>query len=178
MNPVPVTVRPARAGLAAATAFVAAVALLASGPVFPLPEDANQPIEINAERAEMDRESGTVTYRGSVEAQQGTMRVSADEMIIKVENQKVVRITARGNPAHYQQQLEADKGLVKARADTIVYHTKDEKIDLEGSAYLEQGGTEISGELIHYDVVAGKANAEAGDEQPVHVIVQPATRSK
>src|SRR5690606_4148292 len=116
-------------------------------------------------------------YTGSVRAEQGTMKVTADEMTVTVENQKVVRITARGNPATYQQLLEADQGLVKADAGTIVYHSQEERVDLQGGAFLEQGGNTIAGELIHYDIVAGKVNAEAGAEEPVRVIVQPANRS-
>ena len=162
---------------ATVASLVAGVVLLAAAPgAEALPEDANQPIQIEAEHVEYDQNAGTVLYTGSVEAEQGTMRVSADEMTVEVKNQRVVRIIARGDPAKYQQLLEADKGLVKADARTIVYHTQDERIDLQGDAFLEQGGNEIAGELIHYDVVAGKVNAEAGDEEPVRVIVQPASR--
>ncbi len=173
MNGASIASQPAP-GRAALVVFLAALAI--APPAWSVPEDADKPIEIDAEHAELDRAAGTVVYSGSVKAKQGTMRVTADRMTIEVENQKVVRITARGNPAHYQQQLEADKGLVKADASTIVYHTRDEKIDLQGDAHLEQGGTKISGSLIHYDVVAGKANAESGEQEPVHVIVQPAPR--
>jgi lipopolysaccharide export system protein LptA len=149
-----------------------------AAPARALPGDASQPIQIRAEHLETDENAGTAVYTGSVEAQQGTMRVSADEMTVQVENRKVVRITARGTPARYQQLLEADKGLVKADARTIIYHTQEEQVDLEGDAFLEQGGNEIAGELIHYDIVAGKVNAQAGDREPVRVILQPATRSE
>lgn len=112
-------------------------------------------------------------YTGDVTATQGTMRVTADRMEIEYENQKVVRITAIGEPAHYRQQLEDDQGEVKARARTIVYHTQDERVHLQRDAYLEQGGNEITGELIDYDIVAGRVNAESGDDGPVTVTVQP-----
>lgn len=126
----------------------------------------------------MDRNAGTVVYRGSVQVQQGTMHVSADEMTVEYQDRKVVRITAVGEPARYRQQLEADQGEVRADALTIVYHTQDERVDLHGDAFLEQAGNEIAGEVIHYDIVAGKVNAEAGENEPVQVIVQPATRSQ
>lgn len=141
-----------------------------------LPEDASQPIRIEAEHAEVDQNAGTVVYTGSVQAQQGTMRVSADRLTIEVEDEKVVRITAEGQPAKYQQMLDEDKGLVKADARTIVYHTRQERVDLKGDAFLEQGGNEISGQLIHYDIVAGRVQAESGEDDRVRVIVQPATR--
>lgn len=143
-----------------------------------VPEDAEQPIHIQADRAEMDRNAGTVVYSGSVEATQGTMKVTADEMTVEIEDRKVVRIIATGEPAKYQQQIDPEQGEVKADARTIVYHTQDERVDLRGEAFLEQGGNEIAGELIHYDIVAGKVNAEAGNDEPVQVIVQPAARNQ
>lgn len=142
-----------------------------------MPEDADQPIHIQADRAEMDQNSGTVVYRGSVEAVQGSMRVTADEMTVEIRDRKVVRITATGQPARYQQQLDAEQGQVRADARTIIYHTQDERVDLQGDAFLEQGGNELAGELIHYDIVAGKVNAEAGEDEPVQVTLQPASRS-
>lgn len=143
-----------------------------------LPEDADQPIEIEAESAELDQNAGQVVYRGSVEVTQGSMRVFADQMTVDYEDQKVVRITAVGTPARYRQQLESDKGEVRAHAGTIVYHTQEERVHLEREAFLEQGGNEIAGELINYDIVAGKVSAESGGEGPVRVIVQPATRQE
>lgn len=160
---------------------VLAVALLplVGGPLAQaLPEDADQPIDIEADKLEMDLNANVVTYIGNVRVVQGTMRVTADRMRVEYENKKVVRITATGEPAHYQQQLDAEQGEVKARAHTIVYHTQQERVQLQQNAWLEQGGNEISGELIHYDMVAGRVNAESGEEGPVTVTVQPAARTE
>jgi len=169
---------PHTAGPPAAVRLWALLLLGLSGPAAALPEDADQPIQIQAERAEMDRSAGTVVYSGSVEASQGTMRVNADQMTVHSEDGKVVRITATGRPAKYQQQLEAEEGLVKADAETIIYHTREERVHLQGQAFLEQGGNEITGELIDYDIVAGKVNAQAGEDDRVRVILQPAERSQ
>lgn len=158
------------------TAIGPLLVLLLPGVGLALPEDADQPIEIEAESAELDQNAGQVVYRGSVEVTQGTMRVFADQMTVDYEDQKVVRITATGAPARYRQQLESDQGEVRARARTIVYHTQEERVHLERDAFLEQGGNEIAGELINYDIVAGRVSAESGDEGPVRVIVQPAAR--
>ena len=61
-------------------------------------------------------------------------------------------------------------------ADVVVLTL--ERVQLEHDAWLQQGGNEISGELIHYDMVAGRVNAESGEEGPVTVTVQPAARSE
>ena len=141
-----------------------------------LPEDANQPIHIRAEQAEIDHNAELVIYRGSVEVDQGTLRVTADEMRVEYRDQKVVRITALGSPAKYQQQLDADQEQVEADASTIVYHTQQETLDLKGNAFLRQEGNEITGDFIKYDIVAGKVDAKSSEADPVRMILQPATR--
>lgn len=143
-----------------------------------VPQDAEQPIHIQADRAEIDQTAERVVYSGEVRVEQGTMQVTADEMTVEYKDQKVVRITAVGTPARYQQQLEIDQSVVRADARTIVYHTRDEKLDLRGDAFLIQEGNEIRGDLIKYDMVAGKVEAETESEGPVRMILQPASRAK
>ncbi|MEZ5558770.1 MAG: lipopolysaccharide transport periplasmic protein LptA [Pseudomonadales bacterium] len=143
-----------------------------------LPEDADQPIHIRAEKAEIDQNAARIIYSGSVQVDQGTLRVTADVMTVDYQDQQVVRITAEGAPAKYQQQLEADQGEVRADASTIIYHTRDERLDLQGDAVLVQEGNEISGELIKYDIVAGKVDAEGGAASQVEMVLQPASRPK
>ncbi len=143
---------------------------------YAVPGDADEPIHIQAENAEIDQENQQVTYFGSVQINQGTLQVNAERMIVDYREQKVVRITATGNPAHYLQQLEAAEGTVQASASTIIYHTQAERIDLKGNANLTQKGNRITGELIQYDIVAGKVEATADDKGRVKMVLQPASR--
>ncbi|MEM8766757.1 MAG: lipopolysaccharide transport periplasmic protein LptA [Pseudomonadota bacterium] len=146
-----------------------------------LPEDADQPIHIRADTVEYDQNGNRVIYRGSVQVDQGTMRVNAETMTIDLEDgNKVIRITAVDTPARYQQQIEVDEQPVKARALTIVYHTQDERVDLKGQANLEQEGSTLTGDLIVYDIVAGRVDATAEQESgPVTMVLQPdATKPK
>ena len=151
--------------------------LLMAVPVsWALPEDADQPINIRADTAELDEGKGVAIYRGSVQLDQGTLRVTADTMTIELVDQKVVRITAEGNLAHYQQQLNLDDDAVVANAETIIYHTQTERVELVGKAYLRQNENEFRGALIEYDMRAGKVNASA-TEGRVEMILKPAARS-
>ncbi len=99
-------------------------------------------------------------------------------MTVEARNQKVFRIIATGKPAQYTQQIEADEDRVQANANTIVYYTQEERLDLEGDAHLNQQGNTISGDVIHYDIVAGKVAATAPDDGPVRMILQPASAEK
>ncbi len=148
--------------------------VLACSNVLGLPEDAAQPIHIQSDSLEIDQRAQRGIYRGSVRIDQGTLRVTADEMIVEYLNKKVVKITATGNPAHYQQQLEENESQVRADALTIVYHTLEERLDLRGNAFLTQDGNEITGDFIRYDIVAGKVEAEAAEDGRVIMVLEPA----
>jgi lipopolysaccharide export system protein LptA len=138
-----------------------------------LPEDSQQPIQIDADSAELDQNKNLATYHGNVRMQQGTMQVTADKMTIELHDKTVVRITAEGNTAHYQQQLKPDETMVFADARTITYYTQEDRVALVGDATLTQNNNRFSGEAINYDIRAGKVDAQAGDAGKVQMILQP-----
>ncbi len=159
-------------------ARIAAVWALASASAWALPEDAEQPIHIRAESAEIERQQGRIVYLGSVRVEQGSLRVNAARMVVDYDEGRVVRITATGAPAHYRQDLEDDAGQVEADASTIVYHTRESRIDLKGDAHLEQQGNSLNGDHIRYDIVAGRVDAGAPDQGPVQTTLMPAARDE
>ena len=55
----------------------------------------------------------------------------------------------------------------------IVYHTRDERIDLEGEAHLNQKGNEFRGEVIAYDVREGRVDASTRDDKRIRMVLQP-----
>ena len=131
-------------------------------PAHSLQSDAQQPIHIEGDDAEIDQTNETIVYTGSVEIVQGTLRVRGDKMVVKINGDQVERITTVGAPARYQQVLEDQQGEVKAHADSIIYHTSQERIYLNGKASLAQKGNQLQGESIRYDIVNGTVDASAG----------------
>jgi len=141
---------------------------------FALPEDSKQPIQIDADSAELDENKNLATYHGNVRMRQGTMQVTADKMTIELRDKTVVRITAEGDSAHYQQQLKPDESMVSAQARTITYYTQDERVTLVGDATLTQNNNKFTGEAINYDIRDGKVDAQAANDGKVQMILQPA----
>lgn len=129
-----------------------------------LTSDADQPIHIEGDDAEIDQANETIVYTGNVEVVQGTLRVRGDKMVVKIAGDQVQQITTIGVPARYSQELEDNQGEVKAHADSIVYYTALERIYLNGAASLLQKGNELHGESIRYDIVNGKVDASAGNK--------------
>ena len=167
-----------RANLAVIARSVGVGLLLTTKQALALPQDSEQPIHIHSDSAELDQNKNLAIYRGSVRMEQGTLVVTADTMTIELENKLVVRITAEGDRAHYQQQFKADQSMVNADAKTIVYYTQEDRVELTGNAYLTQDKNEFTGELINYNVREGKVDAQSNGQGKVQVILQPATLKK
>ncbi len=148
-------------------------------PAWGLQDDAQQPIHIEGDDAEIDQANETIVYTGSVEVVQGSLRVFGDRMVVKVAGDQVERITTLGAPAQYEQQLEDNQGTVQASAKSIIYHTAQERIYLNGEATLEQKGNKLTGESIRYDIVNGKVDASTGGKSGrVSMQLDPSTSFK
>ena len=157
-------------------AIAAALSLLLWAPAvgFAVPVDADQPMHIRAQAAEFDHSNGRAVYLGGVEVRQGTLQVTGERMTAHYRNARLVRVTASGEPARYQQGLAQDRGLVRASASLITYHPGKERIELSGEARLAQAQNDVAGEVIHYDIASGTVDAEATGQSPVRVILRPA----
>lgn len=118
--------------------------------VLALPSDENQPIQIQADKAEFNEKNGTAIYTGDVKIKQGTLKVIADVVTIYRNANGVETIVAVGKPAHYRQKPEENKADVFAHAKTIEYHVQKEIIKLIDDAKLEQEGNTFTGQKIDY----------------------------
>ena len=83
-----------------------------------LPEDQQQPIHVTADSAV--QENNIVTYRGNVLIVQGSIRIDADQVVIYHDKGKLQKAVATGKPAHFQEQPEADGGLITGSANTLI----------------------------------------------------------
>lgn len=155
--------------------------LLASTALYALQSDQQQEIIIHADRAELNAKTHAVTYIGNVILTQGTIKITADKLLLVKQGDKLSLATATGTDklATYQQQLEQQQGLTKAKAQRIVYRLKQNHIELLGKASLAQMGNLLKGERIVYHIDkqtahAGKQNtAKNQQSQRVKVIIQP-----
>lgn len=127
---------------------------LVAGGAWALPNDNQQPISIQADRAvQQTLEHGEKTeYFGEVIMRQGSMQVKADHLVIHSVDRQVTRIHATGKPAEFQQQSSADKPPVVARANDIEYQLKTERLILKDSASISQPEASFSGNHIEYNV--------------------------
>src|SRR5210317_1913464 len=79
------------------------LALALPGSVSALSTDRDQPINLEADEAELDQTEGVSTYVGNVVVTQGSMKVESDRMVVHLEDGEIDRIEATGAPARFRQ---------------------------------------------------------------------------
>jgi len=159
-----------------ANALAAVILLAASNWAYGLEEDALQEIIITGENAELDEQSGVITYEGDVTLTQGSLRLSAQILRAKREHGEVVEIAASQGEANdavsYAQCIRPDEPEVTALAKEMIYDLRSQTIELNGDAVLRQSDVEFRGNVILYDIVRGKTEASGEVEMrlPARVI--------
>jgi len=146
-------------------------------------DDSQQPIHIEADKAEIDEAKGVMTYTGHVQLRQGSIEVSADTVVVYAKDGEVQRITAQGQPVRYLQKPvqksldEKQQKEVRGVSQRLEFTADNKQVLLLGKAEFWQGGNRFSGNRIQYDSEAGRvvanAGGDAGSPQRVTVTLQP-----
>ena len=136
-----------------------------------LPEDSKLPINIQSDRASQKtlKNGGKTEYFGNVLMTQGSLKISGDHIIVFSKDSKVTSIEALGKPAHFEQQSDPDKAPIKANANRLDYHLKQDMIILSENASIEQNNTTVSGKRIEYNIASEQVKATSGKEESSRV---------
>lgn len=163
---------PAAAGLT----LIACLGAFLAPSVHALPEDREQPIYIESDRAERDGLNGVTTYEGDVRLRQGSLNIRAERLTVHTgEDNQVKRVIAEGSPAHFEQKPNAEDPPIAAQALTIRYEVDQEQLKLLRNAWMEQGEATMSGNRIDYDITSEvlKAEGDSDSERPRIEMVLP-----
>lgn len=140
-----------------------------------LPSDANQPIRLLADKATYVERTGVTTYSGNVSIEQGTLKITADSLVVNLNtaNRSINSAVATGRPATMQQVVTKEKGLAKGQANKINYDAVSGIVTLTGNAKLTQAGSSFSGNIIRYSLKLGDVEATAGSGRRVELVFPP-----
>lgn len=143
-----------------------------------LPEDANQPIRLSADKATYSQSTGTTRYLGNVVITQGSLKITAQALNVELSDNRSIRLAvATGTPATFEQIISHDKGLAKGQANKIDYNATTGIVTLTGNAKLSQGGASFSGNTIRYSLKMGDIEASAGKGQRVELVFPPSEQN-
>jgi lipopolysaccharide export system protein LptA len=134
---------------------------------FALPEDANLPIEVEADSVIVDETSGFNEFSGNAEVRQGSLLMTANLIQVQTNADGVETMKATGtidNPAKYIQSQENQARLIEATAALITYDVNEGIIFLVGNAYLIQGFDSFSGDSLTYDINNDKVIVKGSED--------------
>lgn len=166
---------------------LAAVTALAAGLSSPLPTlaeraDRDKPVNLEADRVDLDDAKKEAVFVGAVTLTQGTLTIKADKIIVKQDAEGFQYGIAYGNPAHFRQKREGYDDYIEGFSERLEYDGKADKMQMFTNARIQRGGDEVRGDYISYNAVTeffqviggGKSAATTGNQRGrVHAVIQP-----
>lgn len=153
--------------------------------------DRNKPVYLEADRATVEdvkrKESNRISvFTGNVILTQGTMRISADKVIMKEDLNGFRYATATGDLVSFRQKRDGMDEYVEGWSQRVEYDSKVNKIELFRQARLKRGSDEVQGDYISYDmnseffkVIGSKERGiETGPDKRVRITIQPKNTSE
>jgi lipopolysaccharide export system protein LptA len=157
----------ARAGLRAGAALL--LALLAGGPLTAqsLRHDSSLPIEITADRLEVLQQQQLATFSGNVDAVQGDLVLSADQLRVYYDQADAPAGAAAAGGGRAIRRIEAVGNVFvtspreTAAGEFGIYDVATSLITLEGQVVLTQDDNVIRGQRLEVDLASGRSQVFA-----------------
>ncbi|WP_159084338.1 lipopolysaccharide transport periplasmic protein LptA [Dongshaea marina] len=148
--------------------------MLLALPALAKQSDFQKPVDVVSKTQFGDMTAGTLTFSGNVVIRQGTILVHADKVIaVRDKEGQIKTITAYGKPATFHQLMD-DGRPVDGRADTLLYQVSKQLVTLTGEAQVKQLESEVTGNVITYQMDKQQINAQSkGKQDRVHTVFIP-----
>jgi lipopolysaccharide export system protein LptA len=134
--------------------LIGVLAMLAC--VAPIPgvaeiSDREKPINLEADRMEIDDAKKVATLTGNVVVSQGTLTIKSDRMVITQDTGGFSKGVAYGNPATFRQKREGFDEYIDGQALRMEYDGRNEMLELFDKAVVKKGPEEVRGNYISYN---------------------------
>lgn len=147
--------------------------------------DTDQPLQIESDRMSANDLTKEAMFEGDVVLTKGTIRMTAERIVVKEQEKGSHHAVATGNPVRFRQRMDAKDGKepvwVEGEAQRIEYDERTEKVELFDKARVDRAGDEVRGDYILYDQrteffsVRGGKGPSSGR---VRAIIQPKSASE
>jgi len=162
--------------------------LLLAVPAFAEKGDRDKPINIEADRVQVDDIRQESVFTGNVQITQGTLVIRGDRVVVRQDKQGFNYGIAFGSPkaqAYFRQKRDGVDEFVEGWADRLEYDGRKETVQFFTRARLLRGADEVRGDFMIYEMqsevfrVVGGGKAAATGNNPdgrVRAVIQPKPR--
>jgi lipopolysaccharide export system protein LptA len=148
--------------------------LILATPALAEKADRDKPTQVEANKMTADDVRRLNVFEGDVVVTKGTIRLTADRLVVRQDAEGFQLATATGKPARFRQRQDAKPGekegiWVEGEAMRIELDDRNQKIELFDKARVNRGGDEVAGDYIFvdqrsdfYQVSSGKGGEKQG----------------
>jgi lipopolysaccharide export system protein LptA len=148
--------------------------LILATPALAEKADRDKPTQVEANKMTADDVRRLNVFEGDVVVTKGTIRLTADRLVVRQDAEGFQLATATGKPARFRQRQDAKPGekegiWVEGEAQRIELDDRNQKIELFDKARVNRGGDEVAGDYIFvdqrsdfYQVSSGKGGEKQG----------------
>lgn len=114
-------------------------------------------------------------FDGNITIQKAGMLVNALKANVSLEDRQIEKVNLVGSPVNFNYLVD-NQGQANGQADKVSFDLNTRVIVMDGNARLIEGGNELTGEHIEYDLNQErfKANNTTGDKKGrVHLVFEP-----
>ena len=163
--------------------FVFAALALAPASALAEKADRDKPTQVEANKMSADDARRLNIFEGDVVVTKGTIRLTAEKLIVRQDAEGFQLATATGKPAKFRQRQDAKPGekegiWVEGEALRIELDDKNQKIELFDKARVNRGGDEVAGDYIFVDQRADFYQVSSGKGGEKHGRVKAVIQSK
>jgi lipopolysaccharide export system protein LptA len=133
------------------------------------------PVNLRADRIDIDQKKGLSVYRGHVIFNQGTLRLTAARAEVQSRASVVETVSAEGNPVTFRHLPEGQVDFINGEANRAVYHALTRLVDLYGEVQIQRGRDLLRSAVLHYDIENQSMVAESANGRRVYVAMVPHT---
>ncbi len=137
--------------------------------------DHNKPIHIESDRLSVDDAKHVSTFEGKVELIQGTLRLTAEKLVVTDDAAGNKFCVATGHPASFRQKREESDEYVEGYGERIEYDTRTETVNFYGQARVKREQNEVRGDHITYSTQTEifRVNSQPDSGGRVRATIQP-----
>ena len=152
------------------------LSLFATTPALAEKADRDKPVNLDAERLNVDDVNRVQTFDGNVNLQQGTLTIKADRIVVIQDADGFQKGVATGKPARFKQKREGRNEWIEGEADRIEHDARNDKTEFFNKAWIKSGNDEVRGQYIVYDALTEQYLVTTGERRVGDKSAQPQNR--
>ena len=153
-----------------------AIACLTSTVLYAEQADRNKPVTIEGDLVTLDQAKSVSTLEGNVILVQGTLRLTAERIVVKEDATGAKTALAFGTSDKqiaFRQKREGATDFIEGSADRVEFDEQADTLQLFSHARLKSGANELTGEYIYYnsatEIVKMRDSAPGANSVPASI---------